>query len=101
MPSTMEDPDSELKREQEHLTASRRALAAMRANVLSLEAMGGDPLSTEFLKADLYRRAEAPPDLPDTPLFCGRLDRATERLHTARRHVHDAAGHPMVIDWRA
>ena len=101
MPAPMEDPDSELKREQEHLTASRRALEAMRANVLSLEAMGGDRVSTEVLKADLYRRAEALRDLPDTPLFFGRLDRAAERLHIGRRHVHDASGHPMVIDWRA
>jgi DNA helicase IV len=101
MPATMEDPDSELTREQEHLTASRHALQAMRADVLSLEAMGGDPLSTEFLKADLYRRAEALRDFPDTPLFFGRLDRAAECLHIGRRHVHDAAGHPMVIDWRA
>jgi DNA helicase IV len=101
MPATMEDPDSELKREQEHLTASRRALEAMRDDVLSLEAMGGDPVSTEFLKADLYRRAESLRDLPDTPLFFGRLDRAAERLHIGRRHVHDATGHPMVIDWRA
>jgi DNA helicase IV len=73
----------------------------MRADVLSLEAMGGDPVSTEFLKADLYRRAEALRDLPDTPLFFGRLDKPAERLHIGRRHVHDAAGHPMVIDWRA
>jgi DNA helicase IV len=97
----MEDPDSELKREQEHLTASRRALEAMRADVLSLEAMGGDRVSTEVLKADLHRRAESLRDLPDTPLFFGRLDRAPERLHIGRRHVHDSAGHPMVIDWRA
>src|SRR5262245_10001494 len=100
-PSTRGDPDSELTREQEHLTASRRALQAMRADVLSLEAMGGDPVSTEFLKADLYRRAEALRDFPDTPLFFGRLPRGAERLHIGRRHVPDAAGHPMVIDWRA
>jgi DNA helicase IV len=101
MPATVEDPDSELEREQEHLAASRRALQAMRDDVLSLEAMGGDPLSTEFLKADLFRRAEALRDFPDTPLFFGRLDSARESLHIGRRHVHDAAGRPMVIDWRA
>ncbi len=46
----------------------------MRTDVLSLRAMGGDPVSEEYLKADLYRRAEALRDLPDTPLFFGRLD---------------------------
>jgi DNA helicase IV len=46
----------------------------MREHVLSLRALGGDPISEEYLKADLYRRAEALHDLPDTPLFFGRLD---------------------------
>ena len=88
----------------------------MREDVLSLKALGGDPVSEEYLKADLYHRAEALKDLPDTPLFFGRLDyRAAgpgdgdagdarphgESFHIGRRHVHDPAGHPVVIDWRA
>ncbi len=48
----------------------------MREDVLSLRAMGGDPVSEEYLKADLYHRAEALQDIPDTPLFFGRLDYA-------------------------
>ena len=48
----------------------------MREDVLSLHAMGGDPVSEEYLKAELYRRAEALEDIPDTPLFFGRLDYA-------------------------
>ena len=48
----------------------------MREDVLSLRALGGDPVSEEYLKADLYRRAEALSDLPGTPLFFGRLDYA-------------------------
>ena len=48
----------------------------MREDVLSLKAMGGDPVSDEFLKADLYHRAEALKDIPDAPLFFGRLDYA-------------------------
>jgi DNA helicase IV len=104
MPEAVEEPESELEREQEHLAASRRALAAMRADVLALEPMGADRVHTEIIRRDLARRAEALRDFPDTPLFFGRLDRASddaERLHIGRRHVHDAAGHPMVIDWRA
>ena len=93
---------AELATERAHLAASRTALAAMRADVLALEPMAGDPVSLEYLKLDLFRRAEALKDLPDTPLFFGRLDYdAGERLHIGRRHVHDGTGTPLVIDWRA
>src|SRR6266516_2372728 len=110
--------DPVLAAERAHLQASRKFLRLMRENVLSLRALGGDPVSEEYLKADLYRRAEALHDLPDTPLFFGRLDysgrpepppgrteigRALpgEQFHIGRRHVHDPDGHPVVIDWRA
>jgi len=88
----------------------------MREDVLSLNAMGGDPVSEEYLKADLYHRAEALKDIPDTPLFFGRLDYAGapgddggvpddgvagHSFHIGRRHVHDPDGSPAVIDWRA
>jgi DNA helicase IV len=100
----------------------------MRENVLGLKAMAGDRVSEEYLKADLFRRAEALKDIPDAPLFFGRLDYAAavmpadetepgtagrpatgagdggegaDRFHIGRRHVHDTEGHPVVIDWRA
>ena len=109
------DPDAVLAAEREHLRLSRDFLGRMRTDVLSLRAMGGDPVSEEYLKADLYRRAEALKDLPDTPLFFGRLDYlpgevavagggeapADEHFHVGRRHVHDPHGTPVVIDWRA
>ena len=63
-----------LASERAHLQASREFLQLMRENVLSLKALGGDPVSEEYLKADLYRRAEALKDIPGTPLFFGRLD---------------------------
>jgi DNA helicase IV len=120
--------DRILTAEREHLRSSRRYLELMRTDVLSLRAMGGDPVSEEYLKADLYRRAEALRDLPDTPLFFGRLDYLPgalaasgpdaadgqsqadqpqadvpdgEHFHVGRRHVHDTHGTPVVIDWRA
>src|ERR1039457_7006585 len=67
-------PDPVLVAENEYLSRSRQFLRLMREDVLSLRALGGDPVSEEYLKADLYRRAEALHDLPDTPLFFGRLD---------------------------
>src|SRR5215467_890271 len=106
--------DPVIAAERTHLTRSRRFLRLMREDVLSLRALGGDRVSEEYLKADLYRRAEALRDLPDTPLFFGRLDYAGsagsrddpgslagERFHIGRRHVHDPDGRPVVIDWRA
>jgi DNA helicase IV len=110
--------DPVLVSERDHLRQSRDYLRLMREDVLSLRALGGDPVSEEYLKADLYRRAQALTDLPDTPLFFGRLDYAGppgdqehgpgiaagvagERFHIGRRHVHDPDGLPVVIDWRA
>ena len=82
----------------------------MREDVLGLSAMGGDPVSEEYLKAALYHRAESLKDLPDTPLFFGRLNYEGEletdgvaghSFHIGRRHVHAPDGTPAVIDWRA
>ena len=107
--------DPVLAAEREHLRESREYLRLMREDVLALPALGGDRVSIEYLKADLYHRAEALRDIPDAPLFFGRLDYAPgsvwseegeagadgARFHIGRRHVHDPAGHPIVIDWRA
>jgi DNA helicase IV len=116
--------DEVLAAERDHLTASRGFLRLMREDVMSLPAMAGDQVSGEYLKRDLYRRAESLKDLPDAPLFFGRLDyqpggtrpapesgpdkelstageQSAESFHIGRRHVHDRQGHPVVIDWRA
>src|SRR5215468_10949590 len=118
-PAATADPakpaDPVLAAEREHLRQSREYLRLMREDVLALPALGGDRVSIEYLKADLYHRAEALRDIPAAPLFFGRLDYATgsvwsdeaeagtdgERFHIGRRHVHDRDGHPIVIDWRA
>src|SRR5215472_9756845 len=72
-----ESADPVLAAEREHLRESREYLRLMRENVLSLPALGADRVSIEYLKADLYHRAEALRDIPDAPLFFGRLDYAT------------------------
>jgi DNA helicase IV len=123
-PDTGHAPGTDvLTAERAYLLKSREFLHLMRQDVLSLKALGGDPISEEYLKAALYHRAEALKDLPGTPLFFGRLDyRADaplgtglqaspeaqagahgqgETFHIGRRHVHDPGGHPVVIDWRA
>ncbi|WP_253915604.1 UvrD-helicase domain-containing protein [Streptomyces sp. NRRL S-31] len=70
-------------------------------------------VNAAVLARQIDDRIKALADLSDTPLFFGRLDylhapgaaRAEgaggERFYIGRRHVHDADGDPMVIDWRA
>ncbi|MFF4497409.1 HelD family protein [Streptomyces sp. NPDC001546] len=65
------------------------------------------------LQAQIDERIKALADLAHTPLFFGRLDylhapgadlaegAGGEQFYIGRRHVHDADGDPMVIDWRA
>jgi DNA helicase IV len=64
----------------------------MREDVLSMRAMGGDPVSEEYLKAELYHRAEALKDIPDTPLFFGRLDYAGNPETRLPASGHPASG---------
>src|SRR6202453_4692700 len=105
MPVDEEDPV--LRRERAHLIKSREDLRIMREDVLALNPMAADKVSLEYLKADLYRRAESLKDLPDAPLFFGRLDYGADSefkgtgFHIGRRHVHDQDGTPAVLDWRA
>ena len=49
----------ELQREREHLARARAELARMREQTLSLEAHGGDRVSSEFLATTLHRRAQS------------------------------------------
>ncbi|CAM3811281.1 AAA family ATPase [Nocardiopsis rhodophaea] len=119
-PSPAVDP--EIQAEREHLAASRGALRRMRDDVLATETptVFGDWVSTQVLQQARALRAEALEDIPDTPLFFGRLDfepgtvfedgqegveapasDGVDRLHIGRRHVHDEHGRAMVLDWRA
>ncbi|MBM7785221.1 HelD family protein [Tenggerimyces flavus] len=108
---TTTPPDPDLAAERTHLADSRDALRAMRERTEGMRADGGDPVSTEFLRANLYWRAKALADDPTIALFFGRLDYLAgqgpygiaqqEQYYVGRRHVSDAAGDPMVVDWRA
>ncbi|MEV7363392.1 HelD family protein [Streptomyces sp. NPDC059687] len=104
-----------LTRERSHLTRSRAALRAMREDVenLDISDVTANWVNAEVLARQIEERIKALADLSHTPLFFGRLDylhapgadRAEgadgERFYIGRRHVHDADGDPMVIDWRA
>ena len=106
---TIPDIPEALAAERAYLAAARAELGRMRARTLALDAdkAGGSALSSEYLKGALYYRAQALIDDPETPLFFGRLDmsgqpeRDETTYYVGRRHVHDDAGDPVVIDWRA
>ncbi len=111
-PAGSADP---LSRERAHVTASRAALRAMRedAEALDIRDVTANWVNAVVLGAQIEERIKSLADLSHTPLFFGRLDylhvvgaeeaegAEGERFYIGRRHVHDADGDPMVIDWRA
>ncbi|WP_329039764.1 AAA family ATPase [Streptomyces sp. NBC_00178] len=110
-----EESSNPLVRERAHLAASRAALRAMREDVQSLDIrdVTANWVNAAVLQAQIDDRIKALADLAHTPLFFGRLDylhvvgadkaegSEGEQFYIGRRHVHDAHGDPMVIDWRA
>ncbi|MFF8478095.1 HelD family protein [Streptomyces sp. NPDC015414] len=104
-----------LARERSHLASSRSALRAMREDVeaLDISDVTANWVNAAVLAHQIDERIKALADLKDTPLFFGRLDylhapgasqaegAEGEQFYIGRRHVHDAGGDPMVIDWRA
>jgi DNA helicase IV len=107
--------DDPLSRERTHLADSRAALRAMRKDVenLDISDVTANWVNAAVLQHQIDERIKALADLSHTPLFFGRLDylhapgadkaegAEGERFYIGRRHVHDADGDPMVIDWRA
>src|SRR5947209_3724823 len=101
-PGVLAGPQDPLRAEQDYLTDARAHLARMRERTLSLRVQGGDAVSAEYLAYALHRRAQSLVDDPSTALFLGRTDHADgERWYIGRRHVADAHGDPIVVDWRA
>ncbi|MFD4869709.1 HelD family protein [Streptomyces sp. NPDC058412] len=111
-PESASDP---LARERAHLSHSRSALRAMREDVeaLDIRDVTANWVNAIVLQAQIDDRIKALADLSHTPLFFGRLNylhspgaelaegAEGEQFYIGRRHVHDADGDPMVIDWRA
>lgn len=125
-PATDTPTDPALAVERAHLDASRAALRRMReeAEAIDLSDVGGNEVSNKLVASLIEHRIAALADHADTPLFFGRVDgrfadapevatgtapvevaadpsRPLERFWIGRRHVHDAHGDPMVVDWRA
>src|SRR4051794_21054141 len=108
---TMVEP--ELEAERAFLSTARAALRRMYADVLDrdVQVIGGEDNDERFTneanQRAKERRTHALLDLPDVPLFFGRLDYEPgtidelDQIYIGRRHVHDGSGVPLVIDWRA
>lgn len=122
MPERAPDPavDPEIRSERAFLADARAALGRMHEDVVTTETVQDSSEDADYtftnrlLASDRQRRAEALVDLPDVPLFFGRLDyppgavyeadpadppsatRAPEadRVYIGRRHVHDADARP-------
>ncbi|WP_434481963.1 HelD family protein [Streptomyces sp. NBC_01340] len=80
---------------------------------LDISDVAANWVNAQILARQIDERIKSLADLSHTPLFFGRLDylhapgadkaegAEGERFYIGRRHVHDAEGDPMVIDWRA
>ncbi|QES46017.1 AAA family ATPase [Streptomyces venezuelae] len=83
------------------------------AEALDIRDVTANWVNAAVLSRQLEERIKSLADLAHTPLFFGRLDylhapgaeqaegAEGEQFYIGRRHVHDADGDPMVIDWRA
>jgi DNA helicase IV len=109
--SSMAEP--ELEAERAFLSTARAALRRMHqeVEVRDVPRIGGEDNDERFTNEANERakamRTHALLDLPDVPLFFGRLDyehgtiEELDQIYIGRRHVHDGSGVPLVIDWRA
>jgi DNA helicase IV len=78
------------------------------AEALDIRDVAANWVNAQALAGAMEVRVKALADLAHTPLFFGRLDYGDDRdgfsghrFYIGRRHVHNAHGDPMVIDWRA
>ncbi|MBB3085238.1 HelD family protein [Geodermatophilus sabuli] len=98
--------DPVLVAERAHLAHAAECLTGMRTAADALVDAGVDAWAAERLGAARAERLRALAADPEVPAFFGRTDSRTvdgsaETFHIGRRHVRDAAGTPVVIDWRA
>ena len=118
-----DDGTQVLNAERLHLELARRCLDVMRATAQGIADYGVDALASESLGRLRAQRLKALAADPEAPPFFGRTDRdandhettgptvavavpdeprrPVEIFHIGRRHVRDANGDPVVIDWRA
>ena len=97
-------PHPDLADEQTYIEHAYRCLAAMRAKAARAAAItdsAAQAVDSAIAKAHLdHRVASLDADVPG--LSFGRLDEeGDDTWYVGRRHVEDARGEPVVVDWRA
>jgi hypothetical protein len=105
-PSETSDPDPVLAAERAQRARAADCLSRMRVAASAVTDAGVDAWASERLGAARVERLRALAADPGVPPFFGRTDTApavgaAETFHIGRRHVRDADGDPVVIDWRA
>ncbi|MFI1723259.1 HelD family protein [Streptomyces sp. NPDC020489] len=97
-----------LRLERAHHDTCRAALAAMvegaQEHVVTGEDVSASGADAEVLGYRLRSRAKEMRELPEGPLFFGRLDSAVDgrRLYIGRLRISEQpAAPPLVVDWRA
>ncbi|MBM7806341.1 hypothetical protein JOD57_002178 [Geodermatophilus bullaregiensis] len=93
--------DPVLAAERAHLARAGDCLTEMRTAASAVVDAGVDAWASERLGAARTERLRSLAADPGVPAFFGRTDTGEETFHIGRRHVRDAAGSPVVIDWRA
>ena len=97
-------PHPDLDAEQSYIDEAYRCLSAMRdrtARVADLEDSAAEAVDSAIAQAHLRHRL-ASLDTDMDGLSFGRLDEeAGDTWYVGRRHVEDARGDPVVVDWRA
>ncbi|GGU56598.1 HelD family protein [Kitasatospora aureofaciens] len=107
--------DGELARERSYVESCRAASARQVADadhqVVAGEDVSGDGASAEALGRYLRTRAKRMKELPESPVFFGRLDfgdapeagdHRGQRYYVGRRRIsEDPTVPPLVVDWRA
>ncbi|MGY1843858.1 HelD family protein [Modestobacter sp. SYSU DS0875] len=94
-------PDPVLAAERAHLARAAECLTQMRTAAVAVTDAGVDAWASERLGAARAARLRSLAADPGVPPFFGRTDGESETFHIGRRHVRDAVGDPVVIDWRA
>ena len=94
-------PDPVLAAERAHLARAADCLTEMRTAASAVTDAGVDAWASERLGAARAQRLRSLAADPGVPPFFGRTDDEVETFRIGRRHVRDAAGDPVVIDWRA
>jgi DNA helicase IV len=93
--------DPVLTAERAHLARAADCLTEMRTAASAVVDAGVDAWASERLGAARAERLRHLAADPGVPAFFGRTDTPEETFHIGRRHVRDAVGDPVVIDWRA